>query len=97
MALQPLVKPPEPLCLEDRTPQGDNWKKFKRDWTYYEIAAKINKEDGTVKVCTPIEHNRYRRPRYVQNFQPFRNGPQQYLKGSTRIRNKVCPCHKCYI
>ena len=30
---------------------GDNWEQFKRDWTYYEIAAKINKEDGTVRVA----------------------------------------------
>ena len=50
MASQPLAKPPEPLCLEDRTRRGDNWKQFKRDWIYYEIAAKINKEDGTVRV-----------------------------------------------
>ena len=51
MASQPLAKPPEPLSLEDRTRQGDKWKQFKRDWTYYEIAAKINKEDGTVRVA----------------------------------------------
>ena len=28
--------------------RGDNWKQFKRDWTYYETASKINKEEGPV-------------------------------------------------
>ena len=51
MASQPLAKPPEPLSLEDRMRRGDKWKQFKRDWTYYEIAARINKEDGTVRVA----------------------------------------------
>ena len=46
-----LAKPPEPLYLEDRSRQGDNWKQFKRDWTYYETAAKINTEDGPVRVA----------------------------------------------
>ena len=51
MASQPLAKPPKPLSLEDRTRRGDKWKQFKRDWTYYEITAKINKEDSTVRVA----------------------------------------------
>ena len=46
-----LAKPPEALNLEDRTHQGKNWKQFKRDWTYYEITAKINKEDGAIRVA----------------------------------------------
>jgi len=45
-----VAKPPEPLNLEDRTRRGDNWKQFKRDWLNYETAAKINKEDGPVRV-----------------------------------------------
>ena len=51
MAMSTLAKPPEPLNLEDRTHRGDNWKRFKRDWSYYEVAAKINKEDGEVRVA----------------------------------------------
>jgi len=51
MATHPLAKPPEPLSLEDRTRQGDNWKQFKREWTYCETATKINKEEGTVRVA----------------------------------------------
>ena len=46
-----LAKPPEPLNLEDRTWRGDNWKQFKRDWSYYETAAKIDKEDSPVRVA----------------------------------------------
>ena len=46
-----VAKPPEPLNLEDRTRRGDNWKQFKRDWSYYETAAKIDKEAGTVRVA----------------------------------------------
>ena len=46
MAAAPLAKPPEPLNLDDTTHRGDNWKQFKCDWTYYERASKINKEDS---------------------------------------------------
>ena len=46
-----LAKPPEPLNLEDRSRRGDNWNQFKRDWLYYETAAKIDKEDGSVRVA----------------------------------------------
>ena len=46
-----VAKPPEPLNLEDRTRRGDNWKQFKRDWLYYETAAKIDKEAGAVRVA----------------------------------------------
>jgi len=52
MAMSTLAKPPEPLNLEDRTHRGENWKRFKRDWSYYEVAAKIHKEeDGKVRVA----------------------------------------------
>ena len=51
MATQPLAKPPNSLSLEDRIRRGDNWKQFKREWTYYETAAKINKEEGAVRVA----------------------------------------------
>ena len=51
MAMSTLAKPPEPLNLEDRTHRGENWRRFKRDWFYYERAAKIDKEEGTVRVA----------------------------------------------
>ena len=51
MAMSTLAKPPDPLNLEDRTHRGENWKRFKRDWSYYEVAAKINKEEGEVRVA----------------------------------------------
>ena len=51
MAAAPLAKPPDPLNLNDTTHRGDNWKQFKRDWTYYETASKINKEEGPVRVA----------------------------------------------
>ena len=51
MAVSTLAKPPKPLNLEDRTHRGENWKQFKCDWMYYKIAAKINKEDGAIRVA----------------------------------------------
>ena len=51
MAVVPLAKAPEPLNLVDTTHRGDNWKQFKRDWTYYETASKIDKEEGPVRVA----------------------------------------------
>lgn len=51
MATQQLAKAPEPLNLEDRTHREEYWKQFRRDWTYYEIASKINKESGAVRVA----------------------------------------------
>jgi len=51
MATQQLGKAPEPLNLEDQMHRGEHWKQFKRDWTYCEIASKINKEDGAVRVA----------------------------------------------
>ena len=51
MAAQTIAKPPEPLSLEDISCRGENWKQFKRDWTFYEIAAKINNEEGEVRVA----------------------------------------------
>ena len=46
-----LAKPPDPLNLEDRTHRGNNWRQFKCDWTYYERATKIDKEEGAVQVA----------------------------------------------
>ena len=36
--------------MEDTTHRGEHWKQFKWDWTYYETASKINKEEGAVRV-----------------------------------------------
>ena len=35
----------------DTTRRGDHWRQFKRDWTYYERASKIDKEEGPVRVA----------------------------------------------
>jgi len=51
MAIPSLAKPPEPLNLKERTHRGENWKQFKREWIYYERAAKIDKEEGAVRVA----------------------------------------------
>ena len=96
MASQPFAKPPEPLSLEDRMCQGDNWKQFKRDRTYYEIAAKINKEDGTVRVAHLLNVIGTEGQDTFKTFN-LKEMDHNYMKGSTRIQNKVCPCHKCYI
>ena len=50
MAMPVLAKPPKSLNLEDCSHRGENWKQFKRNWIYYEIASKIDKEDGVVRV-----------------------------------------------
>ena len=51
MATQQLEKPAKPLNIEDLTYRGEQWKQFKRDWTYYERAAKIDKEGGAVRIA----------------------------------------------
>ena len=52
MAAQTFAKPPEPLNLETYVSwRGENWKQFKRDWMFYEIAAKIDNEEGEVRVA----------------------------------------------
>ena len=50
MAAQ-FAKPPEPLNLEDRSRWGEKWKQFKQNWTFDEIASKIDKEEGAVRVA----------------------------------------------
>ena len=41
MASNNFGKPPEPLNLGNRVRRGENWKNFKREWSYYEIAVGI--------------------------------------------------------
>ena len=52
MVTSNLAKFPEPLNLEDRTHRGENWKHFKRGWSYNKVAAKTHKEEeGKVTVA----------------------------------------------
>ena len=51
MASNNFAKPPEPLNLEDRAHRGENWKNFKREWSYYEIAAGTATKAEKVRVA----------------------------------------------
>ena len=51
MASNNFVKPPEPLHLEDRAHRGNNWKNFKREWPYYEIAVGTATKAEKVRVA----------------------------------------------
>jgi hypothetical protein len=51
MASNSIGKPPEPLNLEDRAHHGENWKNFKREWLYYEIAAGIATKTEKIRVA----------------------------------------------
>ena len=51
MASNNFAKPPEPLNLEDRAHRGENWKNFKQEWSYYEIAAGIATKAEKVRVA----------------------------------------------
>ena len=42
------AKVPEPLSLEKRS---ESWKHFKREWSFYEIATKISKEEDEVRIA----------------------------------------------
>jgi len=46
------AKPPEPLNLVDREHSGEHLRRFKRDWTYYELSARIHKEDPKIRVAS---------------------------------------------
>ena len=46
-----IARPPEPLNLEDRAHRGENWKNFKREWSYYEIAAGIASRTEKIRVA----------------------------------------------
>ena len=51
MASSNSARPPEPLNLEDRAHRGENWKNFKRERAYYEIAAGIASKTEKVRVA----------------------------------------------
>ena len=46
------AKAPSPLNLSDRFPQGENWKLFRREWKFYELAAGIHREADEVRVAS---------------------------------------------
>ena len=46
------AKIPSPLILSDRLHQGGNWKSFRREWKFYELAAGIHKKAQEVRVAS---------------------------------------------
>lgn len=45
------AKIPSPLSLSNRLHQGENWKLFRREWKFYELAAAIHKKALEVRVA----------------------------------------------
>ena len=43
-AVSTTAKIPSSLNLSDRLHQGENWKSFRREWKFYELAAGIHKK-----------------------------------------------------
>ena len=46
------AKIPLPLNLCDRLHQGENWKSFRREWKFYELAAGIHEKAQEVRVAS---------------------------------------------
>ena len=51
-AVSTTAKIPLPLNLSDRLHQGENWKSFRREWKFYELAAGIHKKAQEVRVAS---------------------------------------------
>ena len=51
-AVSTTAKIPSPLNLSDRLHQGENWKSFRREWKFYELAAGIHKKAQEVRVAS---------------------------------------------
>ena len=51
-AVSTTAKIPSPLILSDRLHQGENWKSFRREWKFYELAAGIHKKAQEVRVAS---------------------------------------------
>lgn len=51
-AVSTTAKIPSPLNLSDRLHQGENWKLFRREWKFYELAAGIHKKSEEVRVAS---------------------------------------------
>ena len=50
-AVSTTAKIPSPLNLTDRLHQGENWKSFRREWKFYELASGIHKKQEEVRVA----------------------------------------------
>ena len=46
------AKAPSPLNLSDRLHQGENWKLFRREWKFFELAAGIHRKPKEVRVAS---------------------------------------------
>ncbi|KAL9976782.1 hypothetical protein ACROYT_G014113 [Oculina patagonica] len=51
-AVSTTAKIPSPLNLTNRLHQGENWKSFRREWKFYELAAGIHKKTDEVWVAS---------------------------------------------
>ena len=51
-AVSTTAKIPSPLNLSNRLHQGENWKLFRREWKFYELAAGIHKKSEEVRVAS---------------------------------------------
>ena len=51
-AVSTTAKIPSPLNLSDCLHQGENWKSFRREWKFYELAAGIHKKAQEVRVAS---------------------------------------------
>ena len=51
-AVSTTAKMPSPLNLSDQLHQGENWKSFRREWKFYELAAGIHKKSQEVRVAS---------------------------------------------
>ena len=51
-AVSTTAKIPSLLNLSDRLHQGENWKSFRREWKFYELAAGIHKKAQDVRVAS---------------------------------------------
>ena len=51
-AVSTTAKIPLPLNLSDRLHQGKNWKLFRQEWKFYELAAGIHKKAQEVRVAS---------------------------------------------
>ena len=51
-AVSTTAKIPSPLNFSDRLHQRQNWKSFRREWKFYELAAGIHKKSQEVRVTS---------------------------------------------
>ena len=63
------AKIPSPLILSDRLHQGENWKSFRREWKFYELAAGIHKKAQEVRVASLLNVIGKERNEHIRTFQ----------------------------